>query len=486
MKKYNRSLCSFQYTLKSLTLLSLFSLACLTVKGQDKVTLQQAVENVIQNNLQIKQAQLNESLSEQNLRESKLALLPTLNSNSNLNFNFGRSVDPFSYQFVNQQITSINGSVFSGLTLFQGGQKINQIAQNKYLLEADKSNTKKVRNDLVLSVVTTYLTVLNNRDLLSAAKQQLDISRQQLDREQKQFDVGNKTLADLSQAKSQVATAEFNVTDAQNQLDISYLSLAQLMERDPAQEFEVVAPLVDEVGQVNSAYSAAEVFTKAVQNYPDIKLAEYERLAADKAVKVARGSLYPRLEFQGSLGSGYSSNRQRVLQSVPTGVNNPIGFVEGTNQRVLTPGFNTVTEITPFRSQLNENFNQTIGFSLSIPIFNGLSSRIAVSRAKIRYQNAQIAEQLAKNNLNKVISQAVLDLKAAEKRYYSAQSAFESSQSAFRVIEQRYNVGLVNSLDFNQSQTNLNQAQFKLIQAKYDLIFRSKVIDFYLGNPLTF
>ena len=140
----------------------------------------------------------------------------------------------------------------------------------------------------------------------------------------------------------------------------------------------------------------------------------------------------------------------------------------------------------PFTEQVRDNYNRAIGLSINIPIFNGYQARSSVNRAKINFASARISEDLAKNNLNKVINQAIFDLRAAEKRYISTQSAFESSEAAFNVIKQRYDVGLVNSLDYNQSQINLNQAQFNMIQAKYDLIFRNKLIDFYLGKPLTF
>lgn len=459
--KYN----IFSLPAKLTAALIIFSTAGFGALAQEKITLQQAVQEALENNLQIKQAQLSEALSEENLKESKLARLPTLNANSNLNFNFGRSVDPFSYQFVNQQITSSNGSIYTSLPLFQGGLLHHQISQNKYLLEADKSTTQKAKNDLSLNVVTSYLSILNNEDLLAAAKQQLEIAQQQLSRIQKQYDAGGKTLADLAQVKSQVAASELNVTNAQNQLDLSYLDLSQLMERSPDAEFVIDRPVIDEVGQLNTAYTAAEIYSQSVKQYPDIKAAAYDRLAAESGIKAAKSSLYPRLSFQGSAATGYSSRGQHII-----GVDED-GPIYGNSD---------------FGSQLSENFNQTIGFGLSIPIFNGSSSRTAVKRAKIRYQNALYAEQLQKNNLNKVINQAVLDLKAAEKRYYSARSAFESSKTAFYAIEQRYNVGLVNSLDYNQSQTELNQAEFDVIQAKYDLIFRSKLIDFYLGNPLTF
>jgi outer membrane protein len=449
--KYNKRF--FNLSFSKLFLSALVLLIGISVQAQEKISLKRATELVLQNNLQVKQAQLGEALADEDLKQSKLAVYPTLNASSNLDFNFGRSIDPSTNQFVNNSVTSVNGNLISNVALFQGFQKLNQISQNKLQLEADKSNTQKVKNDLILAVVTNYLSVLNAQDLLVAATQQLSISRQQLDREQKFFDVGNRTLADLSQAKSQLATAELNVTNAQNQVDLAFLNLAQLLELDPSAPFEVEKPMVDNMKDVNTSYTAAEVFKTAYTNFPDIKLADLRAEVSRKAIDVAKGSYYPTLNLQGGLGSRYS------------------------NGSIFSDSFS---------SQLNENFNQFIGFELRIPIFNGYTARSSVRKAKISFQNAEINSQLAKNNLNKVINQAVYDLRAAEKRYYSAQTAYESSKDAFNVIEQRYTVGLINSLEFNQAQTNLNKSQFDLIQARYDLIFRSKVIDYYLGNPLTF
>lgn len=440
----------FRYTVFTLLLVAI---SALSLTAQERITLKRATELVIENNLQIKQAQFSEAISEENLQQSKLALYPTLNTNTNLNFNFGRSIDPLTNQFVNQGITSTSGNVSSGTALFQGFQKINQISQNKLQLDADKSNTQKIKNDLVLAVVTNYLSVLNAQDLLLASQQQLAISNQQLDIEQKFFDVGNKTLADLSQAKSQVASAELNVTNAQNQVDLAFLNLAQLLELDPSAVFEVEKPQIEDMSKVNSAYSAVDVFKSASSSFPDIRLAELRKQTLEKGIEIARGNYFPSLNLQSGFGTRYSNG-----------------------------SFRNATLST----QVIDNFNQFIGFGLSIPIFNGLAARSSVRRAKINFQNSVINEQLAKNNLNKVINQAVYDLRAAEKRYYSAQSAFQSSKEAFNVIEQRYAVGLVNSLDYNQAQTNLNKAQFDQIQSRYDFIFRSKVIDYYLGNPITF
>lgn len=435
------------------SLASVLSLCSVNLYAQEKITLKRATELVVENNLQVKQAEFSEAISDENLRQSKYSIFPTLNANTSLNFNFGRSIDIQTNQFVNKAITSNNGNISSNTPLFGGFQRINIIAQNKLQLDVDKSFTQKVKNDLVLAVVTNYLTVLNSQDLVTASRQQLEISRQQLDIEQKFFDVGNRTLADLAQSKSQVATAELNVTNAQNQVDLAFLNLAQLLERDPSIPFEVEKPALNDIATVNTAYSAIEVYKSASLNFPDIKLAELRKLVLQKEIDIAKSGYYPTLNLQTGLGTRYSNG-----------------------------SFGNMS----FATQIQDNFNQFIGFGLSIPVFNGFSARSAVRRAKISLQNGEVNEQLAKNNLNKVINQAVYDLRAAEKRYYSAQTAFESSREAFNVIEQRYEVGLVNSLDFNQAQTNLNKAQFDQIQARYDLIFRSKVIDYYLGNPITF
>lgn len=442
--------CFFKYFLLSFLGIAFSSMS---LSGQELLTLKRATELVIENNLQIKQAQFTEAISDENLQQSKFALLPSLNANTSLNFNFGRSIDPLTNQFVNQAITSTSGNLSSGTALFQGFQKLNQISQNKLQLDADKSNTQKIKNDLILTVVTGYLSVLNAQDILIASQQQLAISKQQLDVEQKFYDVGAKTLADLSQAKSQLASAELNVTNAQNQVDLAFLNLAQLLELDPSSVFVVEKPKMEDISKLNSAYSAPDVFKFAAASFPDIRLAELRRQASEKGIDIAKGNYFPSLNLQSGFGTRYS--------------NGSFGN-------------------TSFSTQVKDNFNQFIGFGLSIPIFNGMAARSSVRRAKINFQNSLLNEQLAKNNLNKVINQAVYDLRAAEKRYYSTQTAFISSKDAFDVIEQRYSVGLVNSLDYNQAQTNLNKAQFDQIQAQYDFIFRSKVIDFYLGNPLTF
>lgn len=431
--------------------------------AQEVITIQEAIDKTLNGNLQVKQSKLSESLSEENLSQSRYDLLPNLNNSNSYNVNFGRSLDQSTYTYNNRQFSSYNGSLSTGVTLFQGFQKLNQIKQNKLLFTADKTNTEKIKNDLILQVITAYLQILYNKDLLKAANQQLAVSKQQLDVQQQLLDVGNKTLADLSQAKSQLATSELNKTNAENTLTISYLTLAQLMEIPSSSKYEVQAPVLSSFNKPSTNYNPDQVLENALTFFPDIKLAAIKSEAAKKGIDVAKGSYYPKLTFGGSLSSNFASTGVRIL---PGGVPDPSAY--------------------RFFDQIKDNFGQSFGFTLSVPIFNGFQARSGVRKARINYLQSQTQEQLAKNNLSKVIYQAVADLKAAESRYSSTTNAFIAQKDAFHVIEQRYAVGLVNSLDYSTSQTNMNKAEIDMIQAKYDLLFRAKVIDYYLGKQIIF
>lgn len=453
--------------------------------AQEVITLQQAIENTLKSNLQIKQAEISAAITDENLTQSKFALYPTLNGNSNVNKNFGRSIDPSTNEFISQQFTGASGNLSAGIDLFQGFQKINQIRQNRLLLAVDKTNVDKVKNDLILDVVTSYMQILFNTDLVTVSTQQLTVAKQTFNRQQALLDVGNKTLADISQAKSQVATSELDVTNAKNNLAISFLNLNQLMEMPSEYRYQVQAPVIDAQTTFDAKYNIPEIYSNALRTFPDIKLAALRTEAAAKSIAIAKGSYYPRLSLNAGLGSNYSSGRKELISSTPDGTRE-IGRTSITNEAVLVPNFSTLFANQTFNDQIQDNFNQSVGLNLSIPIFNGFAARSNVRRAKLNYQNVQVQEQLAKNNLSKVISQAVADVRAAESRFRSTANAFAAQKDAFYAIDQRYGVGLVNSVEYSTALTNRNRAEIDSIQAKYDLIFKTKVIDYYLGKQIAF
>lgn len=427
--------------------------------GQERMSIRDAIERAVAQNLQVKQAEFQYALSEQDLKQSRMDFYPAVNAALSGSKNWGLYFNADVGRLTTESANNLNGGLNANATLFQGFMRVHQVAANKHQLMADASNIDKVKNDLALSVATKYLECLTNSDLLTASRQQLELSKEQLAVAEANFSVGNNTLADLSQARSQVATDELNVTTAQNAYDLALLDLKQLMEMDPTVEIELVKPAVEDFERTVDVYSAVQIFEEAAAIYPDLRVAREQALAAERNIAIARSSFYPTISLGGNIGTNYSSAIPDLELSAPT---------------------------MRFGKQLQRNFAQSVGFTISIPIFNGLQTKINVSRAKINYQNALTSEQLTNNNLNKIINQAILDLRAAEKRLHSAETAFASVSDAFEVIEQRFGVGLANSIELFTAQTNRNRAEFDYIQARYDLIFRSKVIDFYLGKTIAF
>ncbi|MBD1392769.1 TolC family protein [Mucilaginibacter glaciei] len=462
----------------------LFAIANLNAKAQELITLQKAIDYTLERNLTIKQSQFNEAITEETLKQSKYNLLPNLTAGPQASLNFGRNIDPSTNQFTNQRIFALSGTASSQVTLFQGGQLRNQIIANRLQLDADRGSTAKVKNDLVLNVVTTYLSVLTNQDLVAASLQQIDIAKITLDRAQKNFDVGNQTLADLSQAKAQGSTADLNYTTAQNQLELSILTLKQLMEMAPSANITVEKPDISQLRDISTIFDAEAVLKTALAVNPDISLAEARQKVAKQNISIAKGNYYPSVVLFGQVGTNYSDARRQFGFPVATGRVDTVGFVQNSGNAVVVPNFTTPVLHYPLGRQLSDNFNQSVGITLQIPIFNRFSARTSVRKARINYENAVVTEQLARNNLGKIIYQAVWDVRAAEKKYVSTQQTYQANKDAFNVIQQRYNVGLVNSLDYNTSLTNLNTSQFNLIQARYEVVFRSKIIDYYLGNPI--
>ena len=444
---------------KGVLTLIIIASCSLSVLAQDTLSIEAAIDRTLKNNLSIRQTELNVRTAEVNLTQSRFDLYPSLNGSLNQNLSWGRSQQETGV-FANTQNYQASGNLSTGVDLFGGFAKINSIKQNRLLLDANKSNYEKAKNDLILQVVTSYFQIVFNTELLKSTRQQLAVAEETLIREQALLDAGNKTLADISQAKAQVATAELNRTDAENALTISYLTLNQFMEVRPedVKPFSVKAPTTREVEENIKLYNVEEVYATTVNTFPDVKVAQLNRLAAEKGIDVAKGSLFPRITLNAGLGSLYFYRFN------------------------LPPDFSNKN----FSSQITDNFGKNVGMSISIPIFNGLSARSNVKRARINYENTRIEEQLTKNNLNKVVSQAIADQKAAISRYSSTRNTLKAQDDAFNVIEQRYNVGLVNSLDYSISRTNRNNAEIESIRAKYDLLFRSKVIDYYLGKQITF
>jgi outer membrane protein len=454
--------------------------------SQKQWSLQECVDYAVQNNLSVKQQYISTQSQENTVNQSFYSFFPTLNASGNGSFNWGRSVDPFSYTFTNAEIKSINPSLSSNITIFNGFQLQNTLKQSKLNFMAGQNDLKKIQNDISLSVVSAYLQFLYTKEQYKLTQARVNESKRQRDRTKSMADAGAMTQGNLLDAESQLANEELNNITAENQNTIARLSLAQLLELDSIANFDIVTPQLDIPTSSVLNTTADELFQLALSHLPEIKSATFKEASASTSVSIARGSYMPRITMFGSLSSGYSS-LTRNLDGTPQFLGFlPNGLTTANGDVVLAPSFKTDFEKTPLATQFDNNVTKAVGVSLSIPIFNGFSSRYRVSNAKLNLLSAETNSQQAKNTVFKSVQQAVADANAAQKKYQALDKSVTALDEAYKYAEKRYNAGLTSSLEFLTATNNLTRGKVDLLQAKFDLIFKIKILDFYAGNPLAF
>jgi outer membrane protein len=476
--------------------LVLFLSGFLSVKAQDapkagqSMSLEQCIDYALKNNIQVKQSELNTEITQINLTQSEANLLPSLNANGSHSYNTGNTVDRFTNQFHSETVLSQNFSLSSDITVFNGLQTINSIKEYKYNYSASRFDVDKMKNDISLNIASAYLQILYNSEALDNARNQMNITKGQVDRTQKLLEAGSAAKGTLLDIQAQFSSEELNVTVAQNQLDISYLTLAQLMNLPTAEGLSIVKPELTVGNDVLLTANATQIYNTAVGNLPEIKSAELKVKGAEKAVDVAWGGLSPRLSFSASYGTGYSGASQRLLtQPAFTGFSPNGSFAaNGLNaDTVYSPTFSSPTyEKKPFSDQYKDNVNKSFGFYLTVPIFNRFQTKSTIDKAKIQKLNAELTVESTKLQIQKNIQQAYADASGALKKYAGTQKTLEAMQESFKYTEQKFNVGMVNTTDYNTAKNKLIKTQSDLLQAKYEYVFKTKVLDFYQGKPLKF
>lgn len=453
--------------------------------AQKAWTLQQCIDHALQNNLNIRQSDISTLQSEVEINRSKAGFYPSLNGSTSYQYNFGRSLDPTSYQFTTQEIRSANISLNGNVPLFNGFQLQNSLRQSKLEYLASQHDLKKIQNDVSLNVVSAYLQVLYAKEQLKVTSARLNESTQQRDRTKKMVDAGVMTQGNLLDAESQLTNEELNQITAENQLSIAKLTLLQLLELDTISNFDIEDPLVQSPEMTTLAQTPFEIYALSLTTLPEIKSADTRILSAEKNLAATKGNFYPRLSLFGGLNSGYSSARETVTGTNYVGLF-PTAAVTQSGEAVLSPVFFTNTERTNFRDQMDQNFSKNFGLSLNIPIFNGLNTYSNVRQSRLNLENARITSELTRNQLFKSIQQAHTDAIAAQRKLAATEKAVVALQEAYMYAEKRFNAGLSNSLEFLTATNNLTRARIDSLQARYDLIFKVKVLDFYAGRPLAF
>ncbi len=456
----------------------------LTVQAQTvkRWSLQECIEYAIANNLQIAQNNLSVNQAENTLLQTKAGALPTLNGSANHTYNFGRRIDPFTNVFATNRVLSQNFSLSSNVNLISGLSNTQTILANQLSVIAARYNNDQLKNNISLQVTNAFLQIILADELLTIADNQLRLTREQSERGKLLYEAGRTAKGDFLQAEAQLANEELNVVTARNRLDLAKLTLAQLLSLESADEFDIVKPDFDKMPIELPPYNARDLFTTAAERQPGILGAEYQLKSAERGLRAARGGYYPSLSLFGGIGTGYSELSRTAIGSTIQQQN--LGTFQG--QPIIIDVEVPTYEKTPFHNQLNQNFNRTVGFSLNVPIFNGLRTRTQVSQQKIAVENARLQHQITKNQLRRDIQTAWFDARSSYERYQATQKSVNALQEAFSYIQQRYDVGMVNALEFNTSKNQLLSAKSNLAQARYEFILRVKVLDFYQGKPIVF
>jgi len=469
--------------------LSVIFILCLiskSINAQIKVwTLKSCLDTAIEKNVLLNQTKLSSEINRINLEQSKANRYPNLNLSDNQNFSFGRAVDPVLYQYLDQNISSNNISLTSSITVFNGLQNYNAVIQNQYYYDAGNLDIEKAKNDLSLEVVAAYLQILDAYDAVDIASAQIETSNSQVERAQKYVDAGKFAIGSLYQMQSQLSADKYSEVNANNQLALSKVALMQLMEMSVTADFEIEKPELAEP-ELNNIYSSNDIYKVAEQNQPQVKGAGIKINGAYTALKVAKGGVYPKLSLTGSLKTAYSDasrliSYQTIFQQQTIGYlqSNPSDFVIGNVPSTVTQKNNY-----PVGKQFQNNFNQFIGLSLSVPIFNNYIVKNNIDRSEINLKSIQLDERNIKNQLRKSIEQAYTDELGGAKQYLAAKDQEKSEEKTYADIKTKFENGAVSATDFIIEQNNFSKVKQALRQAKYKYIFKIKVIDFYLGNPL--
>lgn len=439
MKKYILTVC--------------FLLSVFAVQAQ-KWTLRECIDYAIENNIEIKQKALEVDNAEIDLSTSKNSRLPDLNASIGHTFNFGNAYSNVAKEYVSANNSGTSFDISSSTPIFTGFKIPNEIAAKKFDLLAATEGLKKVKDNMELTITSYYLDVLFKKEILKVYQEQADLTSKQVEKTNFMVEAGKVALSQLFDIKAQLAKDELNITNAKNDLDLSLLNLAQALNLEEYQRFDIVEPSIGDVmaDNISGIMLPNLIYNTAIQVKPHVKEAEYSVESSKKNLKVAQSGYYPTL----NLGLGYGTRSQRVY------------------------GFDNDS----FKNQLDNNSGEYISFTLSIPIFNRFQVRNKVRAAKLSIQNNELALDNVKLVLYKEIQQAYQSAVAAQAKHTSTTKALDAARESFKYAEERYGVGKSSVYEYSEAQTKLITSKSEQIQSKYDFLFRTKILDFYAGKPI--
>jgi len=385
-----------------------------------------------------------------------------------------------SYDFL-----SLSGNV--DVLLFGWFQKRNAITSNKLKYQAAGADLDQLKDDVSLNVATGYLRALLAHEQIRVSEKQVELSKAQLDQTRKFAEAGRLPELNVAQLEAQLSGDSANLITAISDYNSAILDIKALLNLDFTTGFEPQVPDVSLQDQIAlNAMTPEQIYAEARSNLGSIKSSELKLAAAQKGLAAAKGNLWPQLGLGAQLGSNWASTYKEITGVQPQDYRATQYFIPFTDTvvQVYEPTFSYQTRTIPFGTQLENNFRQTIALNLNIPLFQAWQAQYSVKQAKINLFNQMLNRDQAELNLKQNVYKAYNDAMNSVQKYYAAERSAQSAQRAFDFAQKRYELGLTNTVEYLTTQNTLFTAESRLASAKYDLIFKLKVIDYYLGKEL--
>ena len=455
--------------------------------------LTQCIEIALENNLQLKRSKINQELQNIGYSQSILQQTPSLNLFSNYGNNWGRSVDPTTNTFIANSSNYSGVGIQSSLNLFSGFSVRNNIKKSKTLLQKSVFDLENTTNNVMLSVVSSYLNVLLALDRLDNARFQLNSTQEQLSRISKLVEAGSIPITNKLNLDAQLAGDELSLIQQENGYRISILQLKQILLLETRKEIRVLRPNFDVIPSTVIGSNSEEIYEIAIGILPEIKSAEKNAESSLYDLRISKSGRYPTISVSSNFNSNYSSyaNRERQFYDgfsmEPTTIgyltNDPIQTVSSLS---LVPNVIGSDKNFTVLEQWKDYLSKSLSFSISIPIFNRYQVSGNIKRAKLNKELADINVIEARNQVRQTIESSYNDALAASKTYNASIKQVRALEESFRIIKSQYDLGSVNYTEYQIANNNLVRAKNDLISSRYDYIFKVKVLDFYQGKELNF
>ncbi|NEU08565.1 TolC family protein [Flavihumibacter sp. R14] len=447
------------------------------------LTLEESVNIALKNNLEVRQNGLQAQSASILLKQSKWDMLPSISGNIGHGRNQGRSIDPFTNAYIDQNVSFANYSLSGGITLFNGLLLQNTIKQNSFAFEAAKMEQQQAKDALTLNVILNYLQILSNEDLLNQSILQARVSEEQVKRLQVLDKEGAIAPSLLFELQGQLANDELAIVTNRNTLNLSKLSLSRLMntEYDPELTFARLATDKPEI-QGEYPYKKDDIVTLALNQLSLIKGTAFRKQSAIKGLQASRSLRYPNLSLNSNLFSNFSSLAYRNEFGAPQPVtSNNYVSINGTDYPVIMPERPLSSQKINYNDQIKNNFSSSFSINLRIPIFNTVYAKSRIAQAKVDLMNAELIEETTQLQLKQAVDQAYFNMQAAKERYEAITRQVEAFKKSFSAAEVRFNAGATTSVDYSVAKNNFDRASINLINIRYEYILRTKILDYYRG-----